>query len=430
MKPWLTRFLSAPACGLALAFAALSVPLAATGQATQQAPSGAPAAVATPQTPSAAPAAVAQPQAVPGPAAAPPASANVPAPTQPATPVAGGLPAVESADILKQNQAERTRDQPGNMAPTWRIVKEGTRNYSSLPDPEAGILIQPKAQFPGQARATTAGEAWRNYRNGPLTHFGGWLFIVAVLGILAFYFVVGSIRLKEPETRKLIERFTPLERTVHWTVAITFVTLAVSGLLMLFGKYVVLPVFGHTIFGILAYLLKNVHNFVGPVFTVSIVVFFILYVKDNFPQRGDLGWLARAGGAIGKTPAHAGRFNAGEKLWFWGGLVFLGLIVSASGFALDLIFPGVENTRSNMQIANVIHVVATVLMASMSLAHIYIGTIGMEGAYDAMRHGYVDDTWAREHHDLWYDDIVAGKVPRIRTQEGAEQIGILPVKAS
>ena len=414
MKPWLIRFLSAPACGLVLAVATLIIPPGAAGQATPQP----------------APAATAPAAPAPSPAATNPSAANPSAASPSATPAAGGLPAVQSVDILKQNQAERTRDQPGNLAPTWRIVKEGTKNFSSLPDPEAGILIQPKAQFPGQARATTAGEAWRNYRNGPLTHFGGWLLIVAVLGILAFFLVVGSIRLKEPKTGRLIERFTSLERAVHWTVAITFVTLAVSGLLMLFGKYVVLPLFGHTIFGMLAYLLKNIHNFVGPVFAVSIVVFFVLYVKDNFPQRGDLGWLARAGGAIGKTPAHAGRFNAGEKLWFWGGLVFLGLIVSASGFALDMIFPGIEQSRSNMQIANVVHLVATVLMASLSLAHIYIGTIGMEGAYDAMRHGYVDDTWAMEHHDLWYEDIVSGKVPRVRTQEGAEQIGIMPAKAS
>jgi formate dehydrogenase subunit gamma len=404
MKPWLTRFFSSPACGLMLAVVTLAVPPGAAGQATPQP----------------APAATARATPTPSPAAANPAAA----------PAAGGLPAVESVDILKQNQAERTRDQPGNMAPTWRIVKEGTKNFSSLPDPEAGILIQPKAQFPGQSRATTAGEAWRNYRNGPLTHFGGWLFIVAVLGILAFFLVVGSIRLKQPKTGRLIERFTSLERAVHWTVAITFVTLAVSGLLMLFGKYVVLPLFGHTIFGLLAYLLKNIHNFVGPVFAVSIVVFFVLYVKDNFPQRGDVDWLVRAGGAIGNKPAHAGRFNAGEKLWFWGGLVFLGLIVSASGFALDMIFPGIEQSRSNMQIANVIHLVATVLMASLSLAHIYIGTIGMEGAYDAMRHGYVDDTWAMEHHDLWYEDIASGKAPRVRTHEGAEQIGTVPFRAT
>ncbi len=351
-----------------------------------------------------------------------------PAPAAEKTAPNPSVPVVESVDILKQNQAERTRDQPGNLAPTWRIVKEGTKNYSSLPAPEAGVLIQPKAQFLGQPRATTAGEAWRQYRNGPLTKIGGWLLLIAVAGIAAMYLIKGPIKLKEGRTGRLIERFTSIERLVHWTVAISFVILAITGLTMLFGKYVVLPLFGHTLFSWIAFASKNVHNFVGPVFAVSSIVFFIIYVKDNFPEKADFKWLATAGGAIGKGHVSAGRFNAGEKLWFWGGLVVLGLIVSASGFVLDMLLPGIEYTRSNMQIANVIHLVGAVLVASMSLAHIYIGTIGMEGAYEAMRTGYVDDTWAKEHHDLWYDDVKSGKVPRVRTEEGAAKVGV-PLKA-
>lgn len=337
------------------------------------------------------------------------------------------MPAVESVDILKQNQAERTKDQPGNLAPTWRIVKQGTKNYSSLPALEAGVLIQPKTQFLGQARATTAGEAWRQYRNGPLTKIGGWLLIIAIAGIAAMYLIKGPIKLKEGRTGRLIERFTSVERLAHWTVAISFVILAITGLMLLFGKYVVLPLFGPVLYGWIAYAGKNIHNFVGPVFTVSTIVFFFIYVKDNLHEASDFKWLARAGGAIGKGHVSAGRFNAGEKIWFWGGVVFLGLIVSASGFVLDMLLPGIEYTRSNMQIANVIHLVGAVLVASMSLAHIYIGTIGMEGAYEAMRTGYVDDTWAREHHDLWYEDVRSGKVPRVRTEEGAAKIGI-PLK--
>ena len=311
--------------------------------------------------------------------------------------------------------------QPGNLAPVYRQVKEGGEHYSSLPALEAGVLIQPKAQFPGQARATTAGEAWRLYRNGPLTTYGGWLIIVAVLGITAFYFAVGTIKLKSGRTGRLIERFTSLERITHWTVAISFLTLAFTGLLMLFGKYIVLPVFGHTVFGWLAYACKNIHNFVGPVFTVSIIVMFAIFVKDNFPGKGDLQWLKNLGGARGH--ASAGRFNAGEKLWFWGGLVFLGLIVSASGFVLDMLVPGILYTRGNMQIAHVIHLVAAVLVFSASLAHIYIGTLGMEGAYKAMKTGYVDDAWAKEHHDLWYADIESGKIPRVRTSDEPEKAG-------
>lgn len=332
-------------------------------------------------------------------------------------------PKVESVDILKQNQAERTRDQPGNAAPTWRIVKQDQENYSSLPYPEAGVLIQPKAQFPGQSQATTAGEAWRRYHNGPLTHIGGWLILFAVACIAAIYFIMGPIKLKEGRTGRLIERFTSLERITHWTVAISFVLLAVSGLTMLFGKYVLMPVFGHALFGWLTYGLKTVHNFVGPVFTVAIIVFFIIYVKDNLLEAVDLKWLMRLGGAIGKGPVSAGRFNTAEKLWFWGGLVVIGLIASASGFALDMLMPGIEYTRANMQIANVIHLVSAVLVASAALGHIYLGTIGVEGVYEGMRTGYVDDTWAREQHDLWYQKIQSGEIPRVRTQEAATKMG-------
>ncbi|RBA24260.1 formate dehydrogenase subunit gamma [Herminiimonas fonticola] len=335
---------------------------------------------------------------------------------------------IQSDDILymKQNQAERTQVQPGNLAPVYRQIKEGGEHYSSLPALEAGVLIQPKAQFPGQARATTAGEAWRQYRNGPLTTYGGWLIIVAVVGIAAFYLAVGTIKLKSGRTGRLIERFTSFERTAHWTVAISFLTLALTGLIMLFGKYVVLPVFGHTAFGWLAYACKNVHNFVGPVFTVALIVMFAIFVKDNFPAKADWQWLKNLGGARGH--ASAGRFNAGEKLWFWGGLVFLGLIVSASGFVLDMLVPGILYTRGNMQIANVIHLVGAVMVFSASLAHIYIGTLGMEGAFEAMSTGYVDDAWAKEHHDIWYQEIESGKVPRVRSEKSADKLGI-PAKA-
>lgn len=338
-------------------------------------------------------------------------------------------PKVESVDILKQNQAERSKDQPGNLAPTYRIVKEGKQNYSSLPALEAGVLIQPKAQFPGQARATTAGEAWRQYRNGPLTQFGGWLMLAALVAVILVYFILGPIKLKQGRTGRLIERFTSIERIAHWSVAISFVTLAISGLTMLFGKYVLLPVFGHTLFGWLAYLCKGVHNFVGPIFTVSIIVFFVIYVKDNLPAASDIKWLSRLGGLLGGAPVRSGRFNTGEKLWFWGAVVVFGLVASASGFVLDMLVPGIEYTRGNLQIANVIHLAGGVVIAAMAFGHIYMGTVGMEGAYEGMRTGYVDDAWAREHHELWYEDVQSGKVPRVRTQEGEAAIGA-PLRTS
>lgn len=336
-----------------------------------------------------------------------------------AQPAPSAAPNVQSVDILNQDQMERTRVQPHNDAPTWRQIKGGEKGYSSLPNPEAGVLIQEKAQFPGQSRATTAGEAWRQYRNGPLTKIGGWLLVIALIAIAAVYFFKGPIKLTEHRTGRLIERFTSVERIAHWTVAISFVILAFTGIVMLFGKHVLLPLFGYTLFGWLAYACKNIHNFVGPIFTISVIVFFIIYVKDNLPHASDVKWIKRLGGAVGKGHVSAGRFNAGEKLWFWGGVVVLGLVVSTSGFVLNMIVPGLQYDRSMMQIANLVHLSASVLVTAMSFAHIYIGTIGMEGAYQAMRTGYVDDTWAREHHDLWYEQIERGEIPRVRTQDAA-----------
>ncbi|RZI41644.1 formate dehydrogenase subunit gamma [Herbaspirillum sp. HC18] len=337
-------------------------------------------------------------------------------PSPQAPPPAAGAPNVESIDILKQNQAERSRDQPGNNAPVWRAVVQGERHYSSLPALEAGVLIQPKAQFPGQDKALTAGEAWRRYRNGPLTAVGAGVILAALFVVTILYFVFGQIRNKEPPTGRRIERFTPMERVAHWTAAISFVVLAVSGLTMLFGRYLLLPLIGHTLFGWLTYALKNVHNFVGPVFTVSIIVVFILFVRDNFPIRADMRWLRHVGGLFSGKEPPAGRFNAGEKIWFWGGLVVLGLIISASGFVLDMLVPGIVYSRGNMQLTHIIHLLATTLMAAGAIGHIYLGTLGMEGAYDAMRHGYVDDTWAKEHHDLWYEQVEKGEIPRVRSQ--------------
>ena len=339
------------------------------------------------------------------------APANAAAATAPAE----KLPGVESVDILKQNQAERTQTQPGNLAPTYRLVADGTKHYSSLPALEAGVLIQGKTQFPGQARATTAGEAWRQYRNGPLTMIGGGILLAALAATAAMYFFRGQIRLDGPRTGRMIERFTPTERTLHWSMALSFVTLALSGIVMLFGKHVLLPVFGLTLFGWLAFLCKNIHNFVGPIFTVSIILFFIKFARDNLPSASDIKWMSKLGGLLSGSHVSSHRFNAGEKIIFWGGVVGLGLIVSASGFVLDKLVPGFEYTRAYMQIASVVHIAAAMLAAGMVIGHIYLGTIGMEGAYESMRTGYVDDVWAKEHHDLWYADIEQGKIPRVRS---------------
>jgi formate dehydrogenase subunit gamma len=262
---------------------------------------------------------------------------------------------------------------------------------------------------------TNAGDAWRQVRNNWLIPYGGALLLIVSGAIALFYMTKGTIKQHGVDTGKKIERFTAFERSAHWSNAIAFCILAVSGIVMAFGKYFLLPVMGLTLFGWLSYALKNLHNFAGPVFAVSLIVIFVTFLRDNIPTRDDLVWLLKGGGLLSGKEIPSHRFNGGEKLVFWAGVFFLGIIVVASGFVLDMIVPGLIYERATMQIAHMIHAVATVLMMAMFLGHIYIGTLGMQGAYQGMRTGYVDETWAREHHEYWYDDIKAGKIPAQRT---------------
>src|SRR5439155_7027954 len=170
-----------------------------------------------------------------------------------------------------------------------------------------------------------------------------------------------------------------------------------------------LPLICYTLFRLLAPLAKTLHNFVGPLFFVSIIVTFLVFVRDNIPRQEDARWIAHFGGLLGGKEIPSHRFNALEKLWFWFGLLVLGLVVSGSGFVLD--FPNFDQTRYTMQTANIVHVIGATLFILGGMGHIYMGTIGMTGAYRAMRDGYVDESWAREHHELWYNDIKAGKMP-------------------
>src|SRR5450830_144426 len=322
------------------------------------------------------------------------------------------------SNYAKQTNGERAKVQPRNNAPLWRQVGQGVTGYSSLPKseaPEAGNLIQPFVQYPG-SRLTNAGEAWRQVRNNWLIPYGGALLLIVVGAIALFYLGKGSIKLHSAETGRKIERFTPFERSAHWSNATAFVILAISGIVMAFGKFFLLPLMGGMLFGWLTYALKNMHNFAGPVFAVSLLVIIVTFVRDNLPAKGDLNWLLKGGGMLSKHQVKSGRFNAGEKVVFWGGVFVLGLIVVASGLAMDKLLPGLSYERSTMQVAHMVHSVSNILMIGMFMLHIYLGTIGMQGAYQGMKTGYVDETWAREHHELWYDDVKAGRISAQRSE--------------
>lgn len=361
------------------------------------------------------------------PATAPADPAAVAAPVDGGGAPIGGATAASPAPepLPTDSNAQRTRSQPLNNAPFWRGVHDSGRNPGSvnnLQQGERGVLIQPTISYPG-TRIASAGEAWRQIRNGWIIPYGGALVVIVVFALGLYYFTKGPIDQHQPDTGRVIERFTYFERAAHWSNAIAFCVLGVSGLVMAFGKFVLLPVIGGTLFGWLSYALKTAHNFAGPLFAISLVIVFFTFLRSNWPTRDDLAWLKRVGGMLGGQEPPSHRFNAGEKIVFWGGVFLLGSIVVGSGLVLDKIIPGLDPTRSDMQLAHIIHAISAMFIMALFLGHMYMGTIGLRGSYRAMKTGYVDEAWAREHHRLWYDDIAAGDIPAERSHppRGFEQ---------
>jgi formate dehydrogenase subunit gamma len=277
-----------------------------------------------------------------------------------------------------------------NAEAYWRDVRSGTAGITTVRGTETGVLVSPD------------GNTWRQIRNGPVTFYGSLIVLIVFVAIAIFHSRKGMLRLEGKPTGKTMVRFSNWERSVHWLVAISFVCLALTGGNMLLGKYLLMPVIGHTLFSWLAGMGKFVHNILGLVFAVGVVLMLGTFYKDNFWHASDAEWIRKAGGLVSREHVPSRRFNFGEKTWFWFGVGLFGLTMIASG--MSLLFPNLFETRHALQTAEVVHSIAATLIFAMSLGHIYLGTIGVEGAYQSIRTGHVDEVWAKEHHQLWYDE--------------------------
>jgi formate dehydrogenase subunit gamma len=259
----------------------------------------------------------------------------------------------------------------------------------SIPDQRSGVLEQPQ------------GREWREFRNVTLRWIGG----VAIVGMLVllviFYLTRGMVRLESGRSGRTIVRFTLFERFVHWMTATCFVILAISGLNITFGRPLLLPLIGFEAFSGWSQWAKYAHNYLSFPFTIGVVLIFLMWIAGNIPNKVDVAWIKRGGGIVGHDHPPAYRFNAGQKMIYWI-VVIGGGLVAATGY--QLMFPFYVSGIEGMQMAQIIHSVVAVLFVAAMIAHIYIGTIGMEGAFEAMGSGEVDLNWAREHHSLWLDE--------------------------
>jgi len=275
-----------------------------------------------------------------------------------------------------------------------QLLQQSPRIEGDIDQPieRARVLIQP------------AGRAWDYFHQVTLR----WIGAISILGMIAviaaFHFVMGRLRISAGRSGQKILRFNSFERFAHWLTAVSFVMLALTGLNITFGRITLLPVIGPEAFSSVSQIAKYIHNYVSASFVIGLVLIVALWIKDNIPRKVDVDWVRQGGGFIKSKHAPAGRFNAGEKLVFWTALG-AGAAVTVSGALL--LFPFYVTNIAGMQLALIVHSVIAVLFVAVIIAHIYIGTLGTEGAFEAMGTGEVDLNWAEEHHDLWLKDELA-----------------------
>jgi formate dehydrogenase subunit gamma len=295
----------------------------------------------------------------------------------------------------------------------WAPIRRGMPGTLSLPDQMAATLVQ------------SEGDNWRAFKNGPLSQFGGWLLLAAIVVLAAFRLIRGQIKIEHGPAGRTIERFNAVERATHWVTATSFIVLALTGLNVLYGRYVLKPILGADAFAALTYYGKIAHNYIAFAFMAGIIVMFVLWVRHNLFDKTDLTWIAQGGGLLSKTKhPPAKKFNFGQKCIFW--IVILGgFTLSLSGLALLFPFeiniwaptfkalnvvgfslPTQLTPLMETQLSVLWHSLAALVMIAVILAHIYIGTpLGMEGAIGAVGQGQVDVNWAKEHHSLWVAEV-------------------------
>jgi formate dehydrogenase subunit gamma len=316
--------------------------------------------------------------------------------------VALSLPAQAQAPAPTQQQVN-TRERPmygltnANDAELLRAL-QGAQGNVSIPDRKAAVLIQPQ------------GRNWRATMENTVRMLGSWLILGIVAILIAFFLLRGSIKIERGRSGRLVQRFNAAERTVHWITASSFIVLALTGLNVTFGRHVLLPVVGPDIFSTLSLWFKYAHNYVAFAFMIGLALTFIVWIAHNIPNRDDVQWIAQGGGLFSRgSHPPARKFNAGQKVVFWS-VIIGGVALSITG--IYMLFPFQFGDIQTQQLMTVLHAIFGVILIAVIIAHIYIGTLGMEGAWDAMGTGRVDENWAREHHSVWYAELKGQPAPK------------------
>ncbi|AZV80292.1 formate dehydrogenase subunit gamma [Parasedimentitalea marina] len=333
------------------------------------------------------------------------------------------------------NQAAAADQQLGTLGGVsdpefWRALRYGTADVRvSAGGDVATVLMQ------------DGGMHWLDFRRGPLRQYGGWLLLGTIAALVVFYLLRGKIAIDGEKTGRTVTRFKAFERFGHWMMGGSFILLGITGLITLFGRVLIAPYLGKEVNATFLELGKWVHNNVAWAFMAGLVIIFVMWVVHNLPDRTDLVWISQAGGIVGSKHPPAKKFNAGQKVIFWS-VVLFGTSISITG--VSLLFPyelpmfaktfalandiGLSSLlglgelsetmapQEEMQLAQLWHAILAFVLMAIVIAHIYIGSVGMEGAYDAMGSGEVDEAWAKQHHSLWLEEVQQGQSSGSKTE--------------
>lgn len=287
----------------------------------------------------------------------------------------------------------------------WQEVRAGEAGFTTSKSPEHGVLI------------STPGATWYVLKEKWMSPAGAVAIFGSIAMVIMAYIFVGPLMLSKPRTGKKMKRWSRWDRALHWSMAFTFLSLAFSGLMLVYGKHFLKPYVPTEFWGFVIMLAKQYHNYVGPLFFVLLMIVLLKWWRKSIPNMTDMRWFMKMGGMVGKhkgTHPSAGFSNGGEKAIYWLLIVF-GATVALSGLVLD--FPIFGQTRRDMEISNLVHMLSALILICGFIFHIYIGLFGMEGALEGMVTGKVDETWAKEHHDLWYAEVKSNKAMPDATPE-------------
>ena len=299
------------------------------------------------------------------------------------------IDSTQAQDTSADDKDAASGDDVNPRAEYWRAVREGTAGYSAVTGQEANVLIQ------------NGGQNWRELRNGPVANVGAWLVLGIIAALLTYHLITGGYKMPTRTGRKVL-RWPLSDRVLHWIMATLFIILTITGLSILWGRAVMIPLIGKEAFAAWAQVAKPIHDYLSVPFAVFFVIALLKWMHHNWPKAYDLKWILQGGGYLGGGHPPAGFANAGHKMLYWT-LVFAGGAMVVSG--VFLLFPNLGTGREGMQLANLIHGITALICIAFICVHVYLATIGSEGSLEGMLTGYVDEQYAINHHPLWWDEI-------------------------